>query len=126
MARSGGHVEFECMLDEGWRRVSATTGYLSEREARFLMAAAALSPAEGKNLEFGLNVDPQVAVWQKPGVANSSAVGLPDFSASSRLIWYIAGSISVPDDRWLRSGVSLTVGVLTEIAGLSGSGCASV
>jgi Methyltransferase domain len=30
-----------------------TSGYLSEREARFLMAAAALAPAQGKNLEIG-------------------------------------------------------------------------
>src|SRR6185436_9080116 len=60
---------------------------------------------------------PQVAVWQKAGVANSSAVGLPDFSASSRLIWYIAGSTSLPDESRLRSGVSLTVGVLTAVAG---------
>ena len=43
----------EAIIDEGWRRVSGTTGYLSEREARFVMAAAALSPARGKNLEIG-------------------------------------------------------------------------
>src|SRR6059058_814284 len=43
----------EQIVDAGWRRVSATTGYLSEREARFLMLAAALAPAEGKNLEIG-------------------------------------------------------------------------
>jgi predicted O-methyltransferase YrrM len=41
------------VIDEGWTRVSATTGYLSEREARFVMAAAALAPARGKNLEIG-------------------------------------------------------------------------
>jgi predicted O-methyltransferase YrrM len=41
------------IIDQGWKRVAATTGYLSEREARFLMAAAALSPARGKNLEIG-------------------------------------------------------------------------
>lgn len=41
------------VIDQGWRRVSATTGYLSEREARFVMAAAALAPAQGKNLEIG-------------------------------------------------------------------------
>jgi predicted O-methyltransferase YrrM len=45
------HIEE--VVDAGWRHVSATTGYLSEREARFLLAAAALSPAEGKNLEIG-------------------------------------------------------------------------
>ena len=43
----------EGVITEGWRRVSGTTGYLSEREARFVMAAAALSPAQGKNLEIG-------------------------------------------------------------------------
>ena len=41
------------IIEEGWKRVSATTGYLSEREARFLMAAAALAPTRGKNLEIG-------------------------------------------------------------------------
>jgi predicted O-methyltransferase YrrM len=46
-------LHIEEIVDAGWRRVSATTGYLSEREARFLMAAAALAPAEGKNLEIG-------------------------------------------------------------------------
>ena len=45
------HIEE--IVDRGWRLVSSTTGYLSEREARFLMAAAALAPAEGKNLEIG-------------------------------------------------------------------------
>jgi MMP 1-O-methyltransferase len=41
------------IVDAAWPKVAATTGYLSEREARFLMAAAALSPAEGRNLEIG-------------------------------------------------------------------------
>jgi MMP 1-O-methyltransferase len=41
------------IIDEGWKRASVTTGYLSEREARFLMAAAALAPMPGKNLETG-------------------------------------------------------------------------
>ena len=45
------HIEE--IIDAGWRLVSATTGYLSEREARLVMAAAALSPAQGKNLEIG-------------------------------------------------------------------------
>lgn len=43
----------EQIVDDGWRKVSVTTGYLSEREARFVMAAAALAPAKGKNLEIG-------------------------------------------------------------------------
>src|SRR5689334_5748271 len=63
-----------------------------------------------------LRLGPQVAVRQNAGVANSSAVGLPDLSASSRLIWYIAGSGLAPDDRW-SGGVSLAVGVLTATAG---------
>lgn len=41
------------IIEEGWKRASATPGYLSEREARFLMAAAALAPTRGKNLEIG-------------------------------------------------------------------------
>src|SRR6476660_3727687 len=46
-------AHIEEVINAAWPRVAATTGYLSEREARFLMAAAALSPAEGKNLEIG-------------------------------------------------------------------------
>lgn len=45
--------QIQAIIDQGWKRVSSTTGYLSEREARFLMAAAALAPARGKNLEIG-------------------------------------------------------------------------
>ncbi|HUQ99339.1 MAG TPA: class I SAM-dependent methyltransferase [Gemmatimonadaceae bacterium] len=41
------------IIDKGWKKVAATTGYLSEREARFLMAAVALAPRDGKNLEIG-------------------------------------------------------------------------
>jgi predicted O-methyltransferase YrrM len=41
------------IIDKGWKKVAATTGYLSEREARFLMAAVALAPRAGKNLEIG-------------------------------------------------------------------------
>ena len=40
-------------VDEGWTHVRDTTGYLSEREARFLMTALALAPAEGENVEIG-------------------------------------------------------------------------
>lgn len=65
MSRSGRRVEpgaraskrelelIEVIVDQGWKRVSATTGYLSEREARFVMAAAALAPQRGRNLEIG-------------------------------------------------------------------------
>jgi len=45
--------QISAIIDQGWRRVWATSGYLSEREARFIMAAAALAPASGKNLEIG-------------------------------------------------------------------------
>jgi Methyltransferase domain len=45
--------QISAIIDQGWRRVWATTGYLSEREARFIMAAAALAPESGKNLEIG-------------------------------------------------------------------------
>jgi predicted O-methyltransferase YrrM len=41
------------IIEKGWKKVAATTGYLSEREARFLMAAVALAPRDGKNLEIG-------------------------------------------------------------------------
>ena len=46
-------THIEEVIDAGWQRVASTTGYLSEREARLVMAAAALSPAQGKNLEIG-------------------------------------------------------------------------
>ena len=46
-------THIEEVIDSGWQRVASTTGYLSEREARLVMAAAALSPAQGKNLENG-------------------------------------------------------------------------
>ncbi len=36
-----------------WERAKQAKGYLSEREGRFLMAAAALSPASGANVEIG-------------------------------------------------------------------------
>jgi len=44
---------FEAVSDEGWRRVSGTPGYLAEREARFLMLAAAGAPADGAIVEIG-------------------------------------------------------------------------
>jgi len=44
---------FQAVCDEGWRRVSSTPGYLAEREARFLMLAAAGAPADGAIVEIG-------------------------------------------------------------------------
>lgn len=41
------------IIDAGWPLVRDTAGYLSEREARFLMAAVALSPVAGANVEIG-------------------------------------------------------------------------
>lgn len=46
-------AHIEEVVDAGWRLVAPTTGYLSEREARLIMAAVALAPAQGKNLEIG-------------------------------------------------------------------------
>ncbi len=43
----------ERVIDAGWDRVRATAGYLTEREARFLMTAAALAPASGGVVEIG-------------------------------------------------------------------------
>ncbi|HSU97765.1 MAG TPA: class I SAM-dependent methyltransferase [Gemmatimonadaceae bacterium] len=40
-------------VDQGWAHVRNTPGYLSEREARFIMTALALAPAEGANVEIG-------------------------------------------------------------------------
>lgn len=40
-------------VDAGWERVKETPGYLSEREARFLLTAFALAPAAGTNVEIG-------------------------------------------------------------------------
>ena len=46
-------IELQEIINGGWNAVSATTGYLSEREARFLMTAIALAPATGTNVEIG-------------------------------------------------------------------------
>jgi hypothetical protein len=40
-------------IDQGWTHVRNTPGYLSEREARFIMTALALAPAKGANVEIG-------------------------------------------------------------------------
>ena len=45
--------DLDAMRDAAWPHVSATPGYLSLREARFLMLAAARTPAEGAVLEIG-------------------------------------------------------------------------
>src|SRR5256714_14837150 len=41
------------VCDDGWRLVNGTPGFLSEREARFLMLAAAAAPADGAIVEIG-------------------------------------------------------------------------
>jgi|SRR5215212_9126541 len=45
--------DLENVSDQTWRVAKRARGYLSEREAKFLMAAAALAPAEGSNVEIG-------------------------------------------------------------------------
>lgn len=40
-------------IDKAWTHVRDTPGYLSEREARFLMTAIAVTPADGANVEIG-------------------------------------------------------------------------
>lgn len=47
------HPDFQTVCDEAWRCVRDTPGYLVEREARFLMLAAACAPAAGAILEIG-------------------------------------------------------------------------
>lgn len=46
-------ADLEAVRAAGWRHVRETAGYLSEREARFLMLAAACAPARGDILEIG-------------------------------------------------------------------------
>ncbi len=41
------------VMAAAWARVRETPGYLTEREARFIMAAIALAPADGANVEIG-------------------------------------------------------------------------
>lgn len=41
------------VCDEGWALMRNAEDYLSEREARCIMIACALSPAQGANLEIG-------------------------------------------------------------------------
>jgi predicted O-methyltransferase YrrM len=45
--------DFAAASDEAWAKVRATTGFLTEREARFLLLAAAAAPARGAILEIG-------------------------------------------------------------------------
>ncbi len=52
-ARNVLDVQLSALIDRGWTLMQNTTGYLSEREARFLMTAAALAPAAGDILEVG-------------------------------------------------------------------------
>jgi hypothetical protein len=40
-------------LTSGWKLARSVPAYLSEKEARFLMAAAVLAPANGVILEIG-------------------------------------------------------------------------
>jgi MMP 1-O-methyltransferase len=44
---------FPAVSDEAWARVRVTPGYLAEREARFLILAAAAAPARGAIVEVG-------------------------------------------------------------------------
>lgn len=46
-------ADLEAFSDETWLLAEAAKGYLAPREGKFLMAAAALSPAAGANLEIG-------------------------------------------------------------------------
>ncbi len=41
------------VVDAGWKLVQDTRGFLSEREARFLMNAVAFAPPQGANVEIG-------------------------------------------------------------------------
>lgn len=45
--------DFQSASDEAWRHVRETPGYLAEREARFLILAAACAPANGAIVEIG-------------------------------------------------------------------------
>src|SRR5437763_16959017 len=44
---------FRAVCDDAWRRVNDTPGFLSEREARFLMLAAPAAPPAGAIVEIG-------------------------------------------------------------------------
>lgn len=45
--------DFDLVSDRAWAVVRETTGFLTEREARFLLLAAAATPADGVILEIG-------------------------------------------------------------------------
>ncbi|HEU4748362.1 MAG TPA: class I SAM-dependent methyltransferase [Gemmatimonadaceae bacterium] len=45
--------DLEAVCNKGWDLMTRADGYLSEREARCIMIAAALAPAKGANLEIG-------------------------------------------------------------------------
>jgi predicted O-methyltransferase YrrM len=46
-------ADLQVVSSRTWERAKEVKGYLSEREARFLMAASALSPVSGANVEIG-------------------------------------------------------------------------
>ncbi len=46
-------ADFQSARDAAWRHVRETPGYLAEREAKFLMLAAACAPANGAVVEIG-------------------------------------------------------------------------
>jgi hypothetical protein len=45
--------DFPVVSNRAWARVRDTPGYLAEREARFLMLAAAAAPGRGAIIEVG-------------------------------------------------------------------------
>ena len=45
--------DFAAVSDQAWRRMDAATGFLTEREGRFLALAAACGPESGAILEIG-------------------------------------------------------------------------
>jgi hypothetical protein len=51
--RRGLPADFDTAADEAWSLINAAPGFLTEREGRFLILAAAGAPADGAMLEIG-------------------------------------------------------------------------
>lgn len=105
--------DLDTVCDRGWALMRDAEGYLSEREARCLMMAAALSPAEGANVEIG-------------SFKGRSTIGLAHVSSHYRLGVIVAvdphtaPSVTDPD---LKGGASTLNEFRTNIkrAGMAGA-----
>lgn len=89
-----------CAVDEAWALTQRTTGFLTEKEARFLALAAAVTPARGVVLEIGSfkgrSTVGLASVARR--FALGSVVAVDPFTAPSRTDPDLAGQATSFDD----------------------------